>query len=368
MKESAVLFPFDKHMLPIARHFHSLQSAYELRKVIAWSGCGAIGKDAAFICNQPAIGVTVADRVTDNNSEWDTLIVDCANINAVRKSCDDIENILREYLKGNKKVLLITDNIADCKYYDILHEKYPDRVCYLNESLSLKRNHFNNIKYVPLSTPVLLVGGLVKTEDTLEIVLALKEQFDTCGRKISCITGSNLGMLFGCHSYNHIFANSDYSEEQKILALNQFARDIIEAERPELVVIEAPDAVMKFSNLVPNGFGIQTYMVTQAMNPDFCICSIQNSLVNTSFIDYLRQGMLKRSGLNICAVCASNIVVDSATILQDQSLSYLYIDMDEISATLQNTQQQDSIYICNTVLQGGEGLFAYISQLIERGV
>lgn len=368
MKENAALFPFDKNILPVARHFRSLQNIYELQKVIAWSGCGAIGKDAAFICNQPAIGITITDQLTENNSEWDTLIVDCTSIDTARKSSDDMENLFRACLEKNKKILLIADDAHYCRYYGALHEKYPDRICCLDNSLSVQRNHFRNIQYVPLSTPVLLIGGLVKTGDTLEILLSLKEQFDAHDRKISCITGNNLGMLFGCHSYTHIFENGDYSEERKILELNQFTRDIIEAERPELVVIEAPDAVMKFSNLVPNGFGIQTYMVTQALNPDFCICSMPNDLVNPSFINHLIQGMLKHSGLNVYAVYASNVIVDFSDALQDQALSYLYIDMNEVSNTLKNTPQQDSMYICNTVLQGGEDLFSHISKLIERGV
>lgn len=367
MREDAALFPFDKNVLPIARHFHSLQNAYELHKVIAWRGCGATGKDAAFVCNQPEIGIPVTDQLTENNTEWNTLIVDCAGINATLESSGKLETIFRECLSQGKNVILAADGVDSCTYYDVLHKEYPTRIRYLNNSLSLERNHFKSIKYIPLSTPVLLAGGLVKTGDTLEIVLALKEQFEAHGRRISCITGSDLGMLLGCHSHNHIFESNEYSEEEKILELNQFARDVIEAERPELVVVEAPDAVMKYRNIAPNGFGIRTRMAVYALNPDFFVCSMPNDLVNTSFINYLSQGIQKQFGCDVSAVYAGNFLVDSSSIVQDQSLSYLYMNMNEVATVLQSTLQKDSIYICNTVLQGSNDLFCHISKLIEQG-
>lgn len=38
--KKAVLFPFEKALLPIVRHYHELQTQYEFTEVIVLSGMG----------------------------------------------------------------------------------------------------------------------------------------------------------------------------------------------------------------------------------------------------------------------------------------------------------------------------------------
>lgn len=74
MKKAAI-FPFHKKLLPIARHFHEMQSKYELTELIALPGMGLAGKDAGAACNQPDLGIRVLDELDVKSDQWDTLLL-----------------------------------------------------------------------------------------------------------------------------------------------------------------------------------------------------------------------------------------------------------------------------------------------------
>lgn len=147
--------------------------------------------------------------------------------------------------------------------------------------------------------------------------LSLRKQFADDGYNVSCITSSNMGLLMGMHSYSNIF-NEAWAEEEKILELNQLARKVICLERPRLLIVEAPDAMMKYNNAAPNGFGIRTYMVSQSLEPSLLVCSIPADLAVNEFVGLISQDFSNRYGLAITAIHVSNALIDSLSAVQDQ--------------------------------------------------
>ena len=65
-KIPVVVYPFQADLLPIIRSFDTLQSKYELKRILTFPGSGLVGKDAAFSCNLPEIGLEVGEFTTDN--------------------------------------------------------------------------------------------------------------------------------------------------------------------------------------------------------------------------------------------------------------------------------------------------------------
>ena len=146
---------------------------------------------------------------------------------------------------SRKKIIFLCNCLDDLTSEIIsLVEAYPEGALVLSSDASVKHDLWGGIKYTPLSVPVLLVGGLVDQSDTLEVALALKERLSRDGNNVSCILGNNAGMLLGAHSYRYIFDDTTIRESDKILRLNQLARDIIRSERPNLLIVESPDPVI----------------------------------------------------------------------------------------------------------------------------
>lgn len=359
------IFPFTESALPIIRHI-TLAKQIELchiNSVYTWSGLGLSGMDAALICNYPPVGVPVLGTLTASNENWKTLIIDCDNIGN-QYSMLSIEEITHSCLRSGKNILLICAEYKKLtQYLKQLLSDFPDQVKYLSADTSVLYGQFGTPGYAPINIPVIIVGGLVQCCDSLEIILSLKEKFIKDGHNVACITSSNLGLLLGMHSYSFIFDNTDISEAQKALDLNDFVKNIIQMERPDAILIEAPDSMLKYNNIVPNGLGIQTYIVSQSIDPDLCICCFPEDLVANFFVESISHDFQNRYGFPICAVHRSNMVLDSIDILQNQAISY--VRTNEPPPLIRNHDEHNSIPIFDVVFHSTNALYSHIIDLIS---
>ncbi len=133
--------------------------------------------------------------------------------------------------------------------------------------------------------------------------------------------------------------------------------------QPDLILVESTDAVMRFNDITPNGFGIQTYMLTQAFQPDYLICCVPFELAVPEMIEALSRDFEVRLGTPIHAVQVSNIVVDSAENLQSHLMSYAYVPTAYSKAKISGSDSA-GIPIYDIVGNQSSLLFEYISNLL----
>lgn len=148
------------------------------------------------------------------------------------------------------------------------------------------------------------------------------------------------------------------------MQLNQFARDIIRSERPEVVLVEAPDAVVKYNSIIPNGFGIRTYMTVQALNPDLFVCSIPCDLAFSTFLDSASEGINRKYGFPISAAHASNAIVDSAELIHEHKPISVHADM-ELVTQLMDSNTKGTIPVYDVISQGAGCLYQQIRNMLE---
>ncbi len=245
-------------------------------------------------------------------------------------------------------------------------KKSPSNVSIRISETSVTHNLVDVHSYSVLDVPVLLVGGLVEKSDSLEVIFSLKELFSRDGTAVSYFTSSDLSLLFGMHSYNFIFNNDMLTENEKILMLNQIARDIIRSERSELLIVEAPDAVMKYSDINPNGFGIKTYMASLALNPQLFVCCIPYNLISQGFVEKISQDIEKKYGFAISAVNISNALADYLSIMQEESVGNVHTDPDYMHRFIEEHTLQSSVPLYNVVSDGAVKLYSHIWSLLKQ--
>ena len=365
MKTSVAIFPFVGRTLPIVRHFNNLQNIYTITCVITWRGSGVVGKDAAFVYNHPSINIPVLDCHNSMSCEWDILLVDCSNIGNKYSAVDEYEFFCK-CLDSGKKVIFInnTNELPGCFYR--LKKAYPEYVEQLDITTS---HHFvstDDFDYYPLSVPVILVGSLVDLSDSLEVLLSLKEQLEMRGYATSCISANNMGPLVGLYIASHIWSDNTVTEEQKILRLNQLARHIINIEQPNLLLVEAPDAVIKYSDVIPNGFGIQTYMLSQALGLDYFVACVPCDLAFNMFLESVSSGVREKYGIPICAAHISNTLVDSSNVTQDNLPLCVHVSETIVSERLEKNIG-GVIPMYDVVSQGAEKLCQHLCTLLQEG-
>lgn len=74
MRIRAALFPYSAKLFPAVKYMDSLNSNYEIKRIIAPNALSDIGKDAAYILNLPDIGISISSSLGERKDDWDTLI------------------------------------------------------------------------------------------------------------------------------------------------------------------------------------------------------------------------------------------------------------------------------------------------------
>ncbi|MBE3520325.1 MAG: hypothetical protein IMW97_08590 [Firmicutes bacterium] len=367
MRTPAALFPFYSQLLPYVRQFEELQDEYLLRRLVSLSGFGLCGRDAAYSRNQPELGIRVTDTLEPDDPTWDVLLLTRAVGTEAAESI--LESEAERVLVCGKAVLYFGSSITSVpKRMWTLSEAYPGRVhIHAGEtgmpvSLRVSNNYYNH-----LHAPVVLVGGLVEEADTSEVLLRLAVRLRADGLFFTGIVRHSIGKLFGLHTLDHIFDRKDLTEAEKIQKLNVFLKTLEIEERPDVIIVEAPDALMRFSDFAPNGFGIRTYMVCQAARPDFLVCCVPCDMVNGDFLDVLSLDFERRLGCPIHAAHVSNVVVDAMDAMQRHSISYVHADMNAVSKQVARWSEDSAIPLFDVVGDGIEGLYGRLCDAVTLG-
>lgn len=365
MRTPAALFPFNPRLLPAVKLFEELQDKYTLRKLVSPPGLGLTGKDASYSRNHPQLGMTVTDILDVTDSTWDVLLL-TSEPDAELIEDTKLATAAEHALRAGKSVLYFDYSRSGMpKKIRALSEAYPDMMNIFSGDKPIPANlGFDNDEYRQNNAPVVLVGGLVGEEDTCEVVLRLAARLRADGFFVTAITRQPLCHLWGLHTVNHIYDRNDLDEPQKILELNRFVRSIESAERPHIILIEAPDAVMRFNDIAPNGFGIRTYMLCQAVRPDYFVCCVPFELAASQFLDGISADFERRLGSPIHASHASNLVIDSIDLVQTRSVSYIHADLDMVRQQIAGTGEYLSIPLFDVVSYGVEGLHAHLCGVV----
>ena len=365
MKIEVAVFPFHERMLPFIRHFNQAQDVYHICQAIAWSGSGLNGRDAAFICCHPNIGIPVVSPTeTKSFIGWQILFVDCDELERSSAAFNSF-TFFEQLLSKGKKIIAVAKNNNLCSNgeWTPLCQKYSEQIQFFSAADDVKGKPTSQSSgYSLLSVPVLLVGGLISQEDCLEVILALRESFMCQGKVVSCLTGSNMGLLMD--TYTHIFdKKATLSEEDKALVLNQMAQDIVQVERPSLFIVEAPDPMMKYNNAAPNGFGLQTYLLCQALKPNLLVCSVPPDVaVAEGFLSLISKDFTARYGVPIMALHVNNVMVAAFDIIRLHKVTCVHTNIP-VADMLRKQQSKNCAFpIFNVVSEGADGLAQLILQ------
>lgn len=368
MRVPAALFPFVPQFLPAVKLFEELQSKYTLRALISPPGFALTGKDAGYSRNHPSIGLTVTDTLNPTDFMWDALLlIKAQGMEAIEDS--ELENVAEVALRSGKSVLYFDDDSTNAhEKMSSLSELHPGKLeIYGRSSHTRAISPFDNDKFKYPDTPVILIGGLVSEADTFEVLLRLVARLRADGWCVTGITRHPLGELFGLHTLHHILDRKDITEAAKILELNRFVRSMEAAERPGIILMEAPDSVMKFNNYAPNGFGIHTFMLCQAISPDYFVCCVPCELAVGQFVETISRDFEYRLGSAIHAAHVSNMVVDSMDVAQSNSISYTHADLTEVQAQIAKHGEGSTIPLFDVVSDGVNGLSAHLCGLVSCG-
>lgn len=365
MRTSIIIYPFCAELLPVVRHFNDLQNRYSIFKLVSLPGTGLVGHDAAFACNFPETGFTVEEKIDFSDPSWEAILL-VRTLDSEVFSQSNLVRMAKKAFDAGKKVVYLDNHATNVpKEIVAMVASNPLRSCIYTNDLDNTVNNRIDESFCQFDIPVLLVGGLLTEADVFEVLLGLVSNMKKDGLRPMVFARHPICKMFGFHSVSWIFDRTDLTEAQKISEMNFYVKDCENTERPDLILLEAPDAVIRFSDVYPNGFGIQSYMMSLAVRPDSFICCIPFDLADSSYINVLSNDFLIRLGTPINIAHISNVVVDSADLLQTRNFSCVHTALIEVQRKIGKTLLAPPIPLIDAVTDSGVALYSEIRKSLQ---
>ena len=345
MRTRAALYPYRKEYFPLVKYFEEFQEKYILSDVIAPEGYGLSGRDVAFAVRQEPMGLMVQNAL-DITADWMTLLV----IEPEEKEealWSECINYIRQALESGKRV----------EYYCSDRKHIPQEVLRWSQMKSynltfhmaedtIKGNAFADrfhVKSEILDVPFILFGGTVQEADVMETMLIFALELQKQGMNCLLIANDPIYQLIGADSVRYIIKDKTLEPAEKVQQVNWMMKDLEMGLAPDVILLEAPDALMTYNEFAPNGYGLETYMVSQAHQPDYLICNLPCDLFQVNMIEMISSALEKKLGCGIDAAGISNVVIDAMDVMQSQKISIVRMDEEMVEHKYALCKQISSI-------------------------
>lgn len=275
----------------------------------------------------------------------------------------DLSSTVRLVLSFGKKIIFLENSYETVPEWlkEMNHcEENLDIFC--NEALWKQDDKLNG--YEKIGTPVILTGGIVEEADVFETTIVAASVLKDMGLRVAVITKEAAAQLFGFLDFTILYSKYENAAE-KVSALNIAIRAVERNLVPDIIVIEAPDAMIRYNDIAPNGFGLCTYMLCQAVAVDFLICCMPYDLAQEGFIKLLSEDFKIRYGTEISIVHASNVLIDSIELLNQKHLSHFYDNFSRVIDFIESLASESEIPMLNVIVQR-DSVTEYMNKLLFK--
>lgn len=309
-KERLVVYPYSTEFTPILRYKELLKD-YELVGLVSPNGWGINGMDAGCIDGGEILGLMVSNDFYSSINQCETILF------------TEYDN---ESLDFQKIVLpKINEAIENRKNIIVTLELSPDLVRVLSENCKKKGVKFSYyrdkqqfdfpevmlVHIVDIRTPIVFVIGTSESTNKFDIQLALRQRFISEGYKVCSIGSRRYCELFGFHSFPDFMLKNTMSESKKVILFNRYVKSLETEEKPDLIIIGIPGAIMPYNKEFTNKFGILAYEVSMAVHPDAVVLSSSYGEFKKDYFNDLSNSCKYKFGYEIDCFNLSNMLFDT---------------------------------------------------------
>ena len=352
----AVLYPYCGEVFLAVKLFEKLQEDYEIVHLMAPNGFGYTNKDIGYACNYDKTGRNVYSVFPEEDDEWQILLL---YEPMLQRGEYDWEKVINEAISRNKEVKFFSNtenNIPDIVRR--LETKYPKLIKI--DVCSTMETETGDVKVHSPEIPVIFVGGLLMEADCFSALLVLVEKFKREGERIAVFSNHPLASLFGFYSLGHIWSDRNLTENEKIRLINLYVNYVVFRTGVQCAIFELPDVLLKYNELAPNGYGIKSYMLGQAVAPDFLLGCFSLDIANAPLINMLSEDFKVRYGCELGAVHISNIILDNADSSKKQRTEVLRVDHDFVKERIEEQREKLNVPLIDLINEGVEELYERI--------
>ena len=230
---------------------------------------------------------------------------------------------VRRYVKDRK--IIVYDSVNE-----FLEKQFPERQ-YKQFTPVVKPEQS---ALVPIRIPVVGVCAAFPFLDSTEVITELKKNMMR-ELNISIIYTNKILRSWKCN-YIDIDLIESNSFENKLFCINQYANEVILSERPDVLLVEIPDAVIAVNPRNLFGGGQYPFVFSQAIGFDYTICCVPaNDIASYSF-SYLKKYLETHYAMRHIAFHVAN--------------SYYFLEKESFNGAIPSTFVDD-IYITRGIIE-----------------
>lgn len=320
-----MIYPFQPADVPFVKYFQAFRKDFRIAHICAPPGTGLIGRDYAYGCAHEPLGQTVEDSGALAGSDA-LLILSEGSAELHGEIC----SLIMQALSAGKEVFCyarLTETERDELLQFSREKGVPFHWEYGQDWNSTAQAEYRYM-YKP-SAPVVFVGGIVEDMDQREILLGMAAAFRSRGLKVSVLSQSPSDEFLGCCSCRDLREASLTDGAKRI---NRLFKAVEQREFPDIILAELPGTMIRFNDMAVGDFGGYAYLFSQAVQADYCICSVFPDVYSREFAESLSEDFRQRFNFPVDAFHLANCLMDSVETINRKTLCMVRIGHEKAAA------------------------------------
>ena len=268
-----LVYPFSTDTMPVARYAQMLAEYDAVIPVVEWgAGDDVDGKDVSYFDGGGLVGTKLATNFEGAIGHAGSVLF----AGEIRNKEKAIEYVSLSRSFG-KKILI-------CESTRVSLGLPPDG-CTVCSYEAYEAEVAHNDKLLGISVPVILVMGQGQQCQKFDIQLGLRKKFIEEGYKVSQVGTKEYSALFGFHALSRF---PEIPLWRRTLLYNRFFHDIVNREKPDVLIVGAPGGTMAIDEYHNELFGETAIGLATSLKPDIAIHSLYLSKVNEEYLSDVR--------------------------------------------------------------------------------
>ena len=344
-----MVYPLTRETMPLLRYSAMLSDYDQVISVIE-KGSGALDdKNIAYIDG----GTKLNTKVFSDFQEALPLADDVLFSSEVY----DVSNCLKNFKLSKEagKNIIVDEEFSakldiDCSDCTILH--------YQQYSSDVKSDQ----KLLKIPVPTVLVIGQGQNCNKFDIQMALRAKFQELGYKSSQVGTKYYSALFGCHTLPLL---PDEPLWRKIMLYNRYFKEIVDKEKPDVLIVGAPGGTMPIDKWNNELFGETAIAISKSLEPDASVFS----LYMTEKVDDLCNRIIEHSRYALGAPVDCFHISNTRLFFEQDMRTISYLSTD-YSKALKGLSAGDNVKLFNVFIKDSlddalEGIVEQLQNNIE---
>lgn len=181
------------------------------------------------------------------------------------------------------------------------------------------------IKYIDI--PVIGVMGLGNFCNKFCTEIEISSFFRGKGYRVIHFGSKDFNGVIGEKRYPAFLFNQGYSVTQRILQWNQYLFELCEREKPDLLILGMPGAIMPLNNKILNEFGEIPFIISNGIRIDVgVLCSYFYEKVDQKYLSEYKNYCKYKLNCDVKWICVSNSSCRFNPDSEESVLEYLHYE------------------------------------------